>query len=333
MREYLIKEAGQFYKANLHCHSDMSDGKLSPRALKAYYKSNGYAILAITDHEILAAHPELDDEDFLTVPGYEIAVNDSQECDSSHLKTCHMNLYPRDKQNLRQPFFERECAFGNSLSHLDKIDIEQSENFVREYTPDCINKIVQTATEKGFLVTYNHPTWSLETYAEYTRYDGFFAMEIYNHGCIHTGPEFNQQVYDAMLRSGKRLYCVATDDNHNRMHGTPLDDSLGGFTMIKAEALTHEAVISALEQGDFYASTGPYIEELFIEDNQVHLKCSDAVDVFMHTSGRDGLHCAAENGQTLRTAVFSLADTECWYYRFEVKDAQGRSAYTNAYFK
>ena len=41
-------------------------------------------------------------------------------------------------------------------------------------------------------------------------------MEIYNHGCEHDGLYgFNPQSYDEMLRSGQKLFTVATDDNHN----------------------------------------------------------------------------------------------------------------------
>ena len=45
--------------------------------------------------------------------------------------------------------------------------------------------------------------------------------------------------YDEILRSGKRIYCISTDDNHNR-GDEPAHDSFGGFTMIKAEKLEYE---------------------------------------------------------------------------------------------
>lgn len=44
------------------------------------------------------------------------------------------------------------------------------------------------------------------------------AMEIVNHECCELGyPEHNERVYDDMLRGGKRIYCVATDDNHKKV--------------------------------------------------------------------------------------------------------------------
>lgn len=46
--------------------------------------------------------------------------------------------------------------------------------------------------------------------------DGFFAMEIFNTGCVTEGNyDFNTQAYEDMLRAGKRVFAVAADDNHN----------------------------------------------------------------------------------------------------------------------
>ena len=67
MRKYLLPEKGNFYKANLHCHSTWSDGKHTPSELKELYKSRGYSVLAITDHEGLFYHDELNDDEFASV--------------------------------------------------------------------------------------------------------------------------------------------------------------------------------------------------------------------------------------------------------------------------
>ena len=53
MNKYLLGGKGQFYKANLHCHTDLSDGFLTPEEVKALYKAHGYSIVAFTDHDIL----------------------------------------------------------------------------------------------------------------------------------------------------------------------------------------------------------------------------------------------------------------------------------------
>ena len=72
MRKYLLPESGQFYKANLHCHSNISDGILSVEKLKEIYKTQGYSVLAYTDHNVFLPHHDLTDESFLTLSGFEI---------------------------------------------------------------------------------------------------------------------------------------------------------------------------------------------------------------------------------------------------------------------
>ena len=54
MKKYLLPESGNFYKANLHCHTTLSDGRLTPEEIKELYKSQGYSIVAYTDHNILS---------------------------------------------------------------------------------------------------------------------------------------------------------------------------------------------------------------------------------------------------------------------------------------
>ena len=41
---------GQFWRGNLHAHSNASDGALAPVAIRDLYRSAGYDFLAITDH-------------------------------------------------------------------------------------------------------------------------------------------------------------------------------------------------------------------------------------------------------------------------------------------
>lgn len=65
-KQYLIPPMRQ-YKANLHTHSRVSDGSFTPVEVKEMYKSAGYSIVAMTDHNIVADHSELSDEEFLTL--------------------------------------------------------------------------------------------------------------------------------------------------------------------------------------------------------------------------------------------------------------------------
>ncbi len=59
MKKYLLPENGSFYKANLHCHSTVSDAKLTPEEIKKAYMEHGYSIVAYTDHDVLVPHNDL----------------------------------------------------------------------------------------------------------------------------------------------------------------------------------------------------------------------------------------------------------------------------------
>src|SRR5690606_340921 len=46
--------AKNWYKGNLHTHSYWSDGDEFPEMIMQWYKSEGYAFIALSDHNILA---------------------------------------------------------------------------------------------------------------------------------------------------------------------------------------------------------------------------------------------------------------------------------------
>ena len=49
-KRYVLPKEGSFYKANLHCHTVLSDGSLTAEEVKKAYMEHGYSIIAFTDH-------------------------------------------------------------------------------------------------------------------------------------------------------------------------------------------------------------------------------------------------------------------------------------------
>ena len=41
MKKHLLPYGKRYYKVNLHCHTTISDGKLSPEEVKDLYKAHG----------------------------------------------------------------------------------------------------------------------------------------------------------------------------------------------------------------------------------------------------------------------------------------------------
>lgn len=346
MKKILLPEAGSgmnYYRANLHCHTTISDGHKTPEEVKQLYASHGYSVVAFTDHNVLLSHEDLNDENFLTLNGFEINVNDPFNFNYPRTKKCHLNLIALEPDNLDQVCYHRtKYSTGNSKLYRDRVKFDpELADYVRIYSGDGINDIIARGREAGFYVTYNHPTWSLESYPDYSNYHGMNAMEIVNYGCVIMGYEDdNGRVYDDLLNQGKHIACLATDDNHNaHADDSPLCDSLGGYTMIAAPALEYRQITSALEAGRFYSvhgtSThkGPEILSLVYEDGKLTIKTGDAKRIQLVTSARcKGKMKAARDGEALNEATFTINPDEVWF-RVVVTDSVGGKAYTNAYFK
>ena len=333
MKKYLLPENGNFYKANLHCHSTVSDGRWTPEQLKEEYAKRGYSIIAYTDHDIMIPHHDLTDENFLALTGFEMEFNLYK--DGTVPKTCHICFIALSPEQRKQPNWHERYLFGNAPKYKDQVELYEDETpLFRRYTPECINGAIKNAREKGFFVTYNHPVWSRETGENYNAYEGMNAMEICNFGCVIAGYlDYAPQVYDDMLAHGKRIYCIATDDNHNRFPADhPRTGSFGGFTVIKADKLDYETITKALLDGNFYSSQGPEIHSLWVEDDMIHITCSPA-DRVMLTCGqrRAEIVLQSELGKPVTEAAFKI-NPQDGYVRITVVDEKGYPADTNAYF-
>ncbi len=294
----------------------------------------GYSVVAYTDHYLILPHTELCDENFVALHGYELEVHSDTEPMSQSKKT-HLNLIALSPDNLLQIAYHRsKYVKGNMRAKRAEATFDESlTDYERIHSPECVSEIMQTAREHGYFVIYNHPTWSLDDYRDYANYDGMHAMEMYNYSSFNAGfEEVNGRVYDDILRTGKRIFCVGGDDNHNNH---PLDssrcDSFGAFTMIKAPELSYTALTDALVKGDFYASMGPEIKELYYEDGKAVVKTSAAERIIMHCGCRRAFAVIRESGKRLTSAEFSIPE-DAIYVRFTVVDKHGKRADSNAYF-
>lgn len=330
MEKILLDENKNFYKGNMHCHSTISDGNLTPSELKELYKRRGYSFLAITDHEFLEDNSYLDDEKFITITGTEYAIKefpDVSTLKNFDMKVCHLNLYAKEQHNVNNILYS-SVADHYSSPEKKKEKIEKYGDIIRKYSCEDINNLIKTANESGFFVSYNHPRWSLENYAQYSKYNGLWGVEIFNTNCDVSGIyEYNINVLDDFLRDGKKIYASCGDDNHNR---ASKQDSFGAFVMVNADKLEYKNIIDGLLCGSFYSSTGPEITSLIYKENKVIIKCSSAQKITLSTRGRYAESVIAREGEYIFGAEFDLRE-EFGYFRLDVIDGAGKRANTQAY--
>lgn len=335
MKTYLISPKKTQYRANLHCHSVLSDGKLTPEQLKEAYKNEGYSILSITDHERPCNHSDLNDDDFLMLTGYEAYIRPDPECRYNIFeKELHINLFAKEPDN------EAYICYNPKYCKYIKDDAEREalkkvgSTRTREYTTEYINEFTRTAVENGYLASYNHPVWSLEQEEMIFSYENIFSLEINNYSSwLINNLEYSGALYDKLLRMGKSWFCHAGDDNHNGAPFGSVDcDSFGAYTMIMADELTYPSVISAMENGEMYASTGPRINEISYEDGVVHVECSDAKKIIVFDGSKSPMNKFAEHGKTVANGDFILKENTK-YFRVVVIDQNSNTASSRGFMR
>ena len=339
MRTHLFSEDGKFYKANLHSHSVMSDGRLTPKEMRDAYRAKGYSILCVSDHEFLIDHSDLNLDDFLMLTGYELYIKSTlDKAQANIMKSVHLQLISKDPHNERMICVDPQYM-GWAKKHVDVMQLPRvGEMCHRSYSPRCVNCIIRTAHENGFLVYYNHPSWSLEGKEVYLNYHDLDGMEIVNNAAFTVScyPRDDAPDYENFLRAGNDMIVTGGDDNHNHYpFDDPLCDSFGAFTMIKAKALDYSSVIHALEIGDAYASMGPEIYDIYVEDNMVHVETSNVRDIYLLTSGRPyrrqkPIHVRAQRNDYVNYADFDIKPDDD-FFRIELVDSEGKKAFSRAY--
>lgn len=320
---FLLDENKPFYKAQLHCHSLNSDGKVSVEEQKQLFKEHGYSVVAFTDHEHLVDNSHLDDPEFLTITSCEIAIKEDAHqstLKNRNMKAVHLNFYALDQHNVVTP------CFNSVYDHYTNDEIRKITKFEGEYdrvfSSDCVNDMIRIAKEKGFMVSYNHPNWSLQDATDYLQYDGLDFVEIYNHSCTLSGEDsYYIKAFDDFLRHGKKIFATMCDDSHR------IETMFGGWVMINAEKLDYKTIMGALKNGDFYCSTGPQIFSLSREGMTVKIKTSAAKKIALTTKGR---RSNAVWGENLTEAEF-LLDPSDGYFRISVADQYGNVAHTQSY--
>ncbi|MBQ4585506.1 MAG: PHP domain-containing protein [Clostridia bacterium] len=342
MKKYILPADVNWYRANMHCHTTVSDGHYSPAEIKEAYKNMGYSIVAYTDHEIIRTHNDLTDDEFLAITSSEFSINDNKPCfdipKGSYMegwrskKVIHLGIYSKDKDNVFHPATNGDIFNWWKSQGKDVGEVEY-DGYCREYTIESINETIKRLNEKGFLVSMNHPNWSLNDMNDYLNIEGLWSLEILNYATERiSGTEYCPYIYDHMVRAGKNpnLFCNMGDDNHNR--GGSFDHSFGGSTIIGAKELKYDTVMSALERGEFYCASGknpPKILDLYVEDNIVKIDCTPATDIFLTGMGRNFRFANTDAGEVTH-AEFKL-DPQDVMFRITVRDKFGNNAHTHYY--
>ena len=221
--------------------------------------------------------------------------------------------------------FHPETYSGAPTHHLLGIGLSHPYKYNNSLPAQ---EMIDDIKSKGAKVFYAHPYWTGHTFVEMTEVSGYLGLEVYNDGCESTNSAESQIYWDQMLNKGYRLSGLATDDVHR-------SEKVGkAWTMIKADKLNEKSILDALENGCFYASKGPEIEDFFVDENmKVNIKCSPVHKIAFRINGAgNGRVFLSNDSQGLSSAEWDMSKKKPKWVRCEVIDKDGNSAWTNPIF-
>ncbi len=303
IRQQAFNQTGnEMLKGGLHCHTTRSDGSGSPKDVIQLHVENDYDFLALTDHRFYNYENFDPGSDIVIVPGMELDGN----LPDPGVHCFHTVCIGPAKENGNG--FDQDQRFAS-------LNVTCQE----EYQP-----LLDMAHANNNMTIYCHPEWSNTPSHEFDRLEGNFAMEIWNSGCVIENEEdADAACWDDLLRQGKKIYGVATDDGH-AMH-----QHCVGWVRVNAEK-NLDSILAALKNGAFYSSTGPEIYDFYVEDGKAVVKCSPVDRVRFHY-GFAPTRIVDGNGDTIESAEFNIPDYYT-YIRATIIDDEGRKAWTNPIF-
>lgn len=298
----------QWFKGNLHTHSLWSDGDGYPDMIVDWYQSMGYHFLALSDHNILAQgdkwvkvpKSKLHEDGFqnyLTRFGDEWV---HQEIDSAGRILVKLKTYEEYRKKFENGSFimlkseEITDQFEKKPIHINVTNVQelirpQGGTTVSDVMQRNINVVLEQRSRTGapMFAHINHPNFYYAISVDdmiSLRGERFF--EVYNGhqlvnnegDSLHPGTEKMWDKINVAYRNRGQdlIFGIATDDSHNyHQFGKTFSNAGRGWVMVRSNSLTPEALIAAMEAGDFYASTGVVLEELRTENNKLVIRVKE----------------------------------------------------------
>ncbi|MBE0335144.1 MULTISPECIES: CehA/McbA family metallohydrolase [unclassified Paenibacillus] len=303
------------YKGNLHLHTTWSDGSQEALDVVVAFKDKGYDFISITDHDVFVRTAEYDTDSFIVLPGMERGgLNHVPDKDSGY----HFGV-------LGDPTIESE---KEQFHHLQSFEIP-----IPWEGSQSPQKLIDEMKAHGNLVIFNHPEWHLTRFEDMVQYDGFFAIEIYNHATEWTpSSSYGAAYWDHALQNGKRVFGIAADDSHNHDPNSKIAEYGGGWVSVEAEELSQQGIIDALKKGQFYSSSGPEILDYRVEDGFVNVECSPCQYIMFKAFPQRGPFLVQYETGELMTSGSMMIQKDMQYIRVECVDEKGRVAWSNPIF-
>jgi hypothetical protein len=291
-------QTNRWWKGNLHTHTFWSDGDDFPDMVASWYKDHGYHFLALSDHNVM-----LEGQKWLSVTnaararalekyverfGKEWV---EQKDDAVRLKTLieFRKLVEEPNRFLMIPSEEMTAML---TIHINATNLRE---FIKPRMGSNVLEVMQLnvdavleqreRTGQAMFPHINHPNFGLAITAEdLMRVRGEKFFEVYNgHAHVHSfgfkGHPGMDTVWDIILAHRLTdlnlgvMYGVGVDDSHAYHTMSVSNSNPGrGWVVVRAPELTTQAIVKAMEAGDFYASSGVRLKDIRFRTNTLAIE-------------------------------------------------------------
>lgn len=327
--------SGRWYRGDLHSHSTISDGVLSPDLLAKHAEREGLDFLAITDHNRWAYPWFPDGAPVLVIPGIEVT-----------MPYGHFNVFAEGPD---------EPGWVDLLPPLKEWEGETREE------PGAARELLSEARAAGLRCSINHPRLFPWAWGDpEVDLASISYLEVWNDPTWPENRAANPaalEMWTRWLNAGLRVTAVGGSDFHDpepkrRGDGVRIDGHRVGIprTYVLAEGCTPVSILQALDAGRVYVTMGPTIElfatgpagEVGIGGDlgaaagplEVEASCAGVGDLRLELV-RDGRRVASAEGAggAGLSARFELKPDRAGWFRVDVRDARGEvCAFSNPIF-
>jgi hypothetical protein len=281
---------GVFRRAQLHCHTTESDGRITPRDLLQMYRDAGYSFVCITDHNRVTRCDDFNDTEFLALPGTEDTVT--------------RWISPLGPHMIRL-LVDAPLRSGTTQERIDRTRVS------------------------GGIVSLCHPSWNGNLWTgswnprTIRALRGFHLFEVWN---PHSRADEDTRRWVAALQAHgpqEPIWAVAVDDCHHR------DQFNRGWIMVKTTDVSVDAFRAAMLAGSFYATTGP-VADFTVADRTIGVDLNPAgmihfIDaaggVLYRTTGSSAAYALTGNEELVRVEAV-VAGARLWSQPFWVTSAR-----------
>ncbi len=286
-------------KGNLHTHSLWSDGDDFPEMIIQWYKDNDYQFVALSDHNTVSDYQnrwykigerEINNN---TLEKYKEKFGDwvEEKIDESGTYA-RLKTFSEYKNKLEEKDFlvirseEVTSGFEGKPVHINVTNIQQKiEPFKGESVVDVMQQTLDAVheqrkrTNQPMFAHINHPNFGYGINADdLKKLNGERFFEVYNgHPAVNNeGNEYHldtESMWDLINihyynNDKPLLFGIATDDSHNyHQQSTSLSNTGRGWVMVNTKSLETNNIITQMEAGNFYSSSGIYLSSL-VSDNK-----------------------------------------------------------------